>query len=125
LKLTGLAGLLAATLHPGCAALAVAGIADQALAAVTLTREGTDQSQRNAERYDRTRTALERLARRQWHEHLRSAHVALPRLEEQLARHGGEHVAERNPARRPRQSRARPPPLSRPGAAPRTRAARS
>lgn len=58
---SALAGVLAASLEPYWAGLAAFGLAGQAVAARLENEEATSQSRRNAERYERTSLALDRL----------------------------------------------------------------
>jgi hypothetical protein len=58
---SGLAGVLAASVGPPWAGLAALGLTAQAVATRTENREASAQARRNAERYDRTRAALDAL----------------------------------------------------------------
>jgi hypothetical protein len=59
---TGLAGI--GTVHAAWTSLAAAGLAGQAWSAMVSNEEATAQNRRNAERYGRTRLALDRLYER-------------------------------------------------------------
>src|SRR5690606_34178347 len=60
---TGIAGVLGAAIHPSWTSLAAIGLVAQAFSARAENRMVSEQSLRNAERYDQTRLALDDLYR--------------------------------------------------------------